>query len=89
MCSSPVVCGSFHRARLRAQGQVIFVSAGALAGASYGFYLVDQLEQQRVESNKLRPPPKATPNVPPHLRAALEGRPELPAAGDGGARPRQ
>lgn len=62
---------------LEQQAKVLVVSAGCAGGALYGFYLVDGLERARKEALKAAPP-VAVPNLPEHLRPALEGRSTAP-----------
>lgn len=56
---------------------MLVVSAGCAAGALYGFYLVDGFERARKEALK-NAPPVAVPNLPEHLRPALEGQSAAP-----------
>jgi hypothetical protein len=61
------------------QAKVLVVSAGCAGGALYGFYLVDAMERARREALRNSAPPVAVPNLPEHLRPALEGRSAAPA----------
>ena len=54
--------------------QVVVVSGGMAGGALYGFYVADCWHKKVQEQMAAAPPRVAVPNVPPHLKPALEGR---------------